>query len=347
MSLLATDRLAGEREEIVYEGVDRVGRDEVTLRLRQGRDAFFTLERRLVRTGGITLTQVFPVGSDGALHDFASADPYGDSLQGSYKALRQRYLGEGGGRRTAIQRSVTPVDCLDQLGTMEHCRHEAELLPIVQTVTRALGAEQYIFSWLVLDEKSGDVSEHRYLVGCDPAWLNKYIDHVWYMNDPLLEYAKRNATPVLSSQLDLYSDSHWLATEAAAHGFRNNLVCPVHAGTNSQLVMLQASNAEPKEVGEGILWRNWCLLRALAGELLDWHLAGLRQQATSQFDLSEQEVKVLRMVHGGGTASNVAAVLDVSVKTVYGIVYPRINDKMGTSHINKAVATAVNCGLIE
>lgn len=346
MSILVTDRAAVEHEEIVYEGVDRVGRDEVTLRLRRGGGEFFTLERRLVRAGGVTVTQVFPVGSGSALHDFASADPYGGSLQGSYMALRQRYLSERG-RRTAVQRSVTPGDFLDQIGAMEHCRHEAELLPIAQTVTRALGAEQYIFSWLVLDEKSGDVTEHRYLVGCDPAWLNKYIDHVWYMNDPLLEYAKRNATPVLSSRLDLYSDSHWLATEAAAHGFRNNLVCPVHAGTNSLLVMLQASNAEPREVGEGILWRNRRLLRVLASELLDWRLAGLRQQATSQFDLSEQEVKVLRMVHGGGTASNVAAVLDVSVKTVYGVVYPRINDKMGTSHINKAVATAVNCGLVE
>jgi hypothetical protein len=204
------------------------------------------------------------------------------------------------------------------------------LLPIAQTVTRALGAEQYIFSWLVLDEKSSDVIEHRYLVGCDPAWLNKYIDRVWYMNDPLLDYAKRNVKPVLSSRLDLYSDAHWLATEAATHGLRNNLVCPVHAGTNSFLVMLQASNAEPRKAGEGILWRNRRLLRELACELLDWRLVGLRQQATSQFDLGEQDLEVLRMVHDGGKASHVAEVLNVSVKAVYKVVYPRINQKMGT-----------------
>ena len=344
MVTLATERSADGRGEAVYEGVNRLGRDEVTLCLRRGGGDLFTLERQLVRAGGVTLTQVFPVGAEAELHDFASADPYGDSLQGSYLALRQRYLSEGGGR--AAQRPGLAGNFLDQIGEIEHCRHEAELLPIVRTVTRALGAEQYIFSWLVLDAKSGDVIEHRYLVGCDPAWLNMYIDHVWYMNDPSLEYAKRNATPVLSSQLDLYNDVHWL-TEAATHGFRNNLVCPVHAGANSLVVLLQASNAEPREAGEGILWRNRRLLRALACELLDWRLAGLRQQATSQFGLSEEELKVLRLVHGGGTASNVADALQVSVKTVYGVVYPRINNKMGTPNINKAADMAVSCGLIK
>lgn len=346
MVTLATDRVADGRGEVVYEGVNRLGRDEVTLRLRRGGGDLFTLERQLARAGGATLTQVFALGAESALHDFVSADPYGDALQPSYLALRQCYLSEGGGRRTAVQRPGLAGDFLDQIGEIEHCRHEAELLPIVQTVTRALGAEQCIFSWLVLDAKSGDVIEHRYLVGCDPAWLNKYIDHVWYMNDPALEYAKRNATPVLLSRLDLYNDVHWL-TEAAAHGFRNNLVCPVHAGTNPVLVMLQASNAEPMEAGEGILWRNRRQLRALACELLDWRLAGLQQLATSQFGLSEEELKVLRLVHGGGTASNVADALQVSVKTVYSVVYPRINNKMGTPNINKAVAMAVSCGLIK
>jgi DNA-binding CsgD family transcriptional regulator len=345
MGTLATDRAADGRGEVVYEGVNRLGRDEVTLRLRRGGGDLFTLERQLIRAGGVTLTQVFPVGADAELHDFASADPYGDSLQSSYLALKQRYLSEARGR-TVVQRPGIPGDFLDQIGEIEHCRHEAELLQIAQTVTRALGAEQYIFSWLVLDAKSSDVIEHRYLAGCDPAWLNKYIDHVWYMNDPSLEYAKRNATPVLLSRLDLYNDVHWL-TEAAAHGFRNNLVCPVHAGTNSVLVMLQASNAEPTEAGEGILWRNRRELRALACELLDWCLAGLQQQATSQFGLSEEELKVLRLVHGGGTASNVSDALQVSAKTVYSVVYPRINNKMGTPNINKAAAMAVSCGLIK
>ena len=345
MVALATGNAIDERREIVYEATNRIGRDEVALRLCRGGDGLFALERQLVRTGGITLTQVFPADAERAFHDFASADPYGDSLQGSYFALRQRYLSEGGGR--AAQRPGLAGNFLDQLGEIEHCRNEAELLPIAQAVTRALGAEQYIFSWLVLDEKSSDVIEHRYLVGCDPAWLNKYIDHVWYMNDPLLEYAKRNATPLLSSRLDLYNDAHWLATEAAAHGFRNNLVCPVHSGTGSVFVMLQASNAERTEAGEGVLWRNRRPLRLLACELLDWRLAGLRQQATSQFGLSEQELKVLRMVHDGGTAANVAEALGVSVKTVYGVVYPRINNKMDTPNINKAAAMAVSSGLIK
>ncbi|CAE6841290.1 hypothetical protein R75465_06729 [Paraburkholderia aspalathi] len=345
MVTLATDRAADGRGEAVYEGVNRLGRDEVTLRLRRGGGDLFTLERQLVRAGGVTLTQVFPVGAEAELHDFASADPYGDSLQGSYLALRQRYLSESGGR--AAQRPRLDGNFLDQIGEIEHCRHEAELLPIAQAVTQALGAEQYIFSWLVLDEKSGDVIEHRYLAGCDPAWLNKYIDRMWYMNDPSLEYAKRNVTPVLSSRLDLYSDAHWLATEAAAHGFRNNLVCPVHSGTGSVFVMLQASNARRTEAGEEVLWRNRRSLRLLTCELLDWRLAGLRQQATSQFGLSEQELKVLRMVHDGGTAANVAEALGVSVKTVYGVVYPRINNKMDTPNINKAVAMAVSSGLIK
>jgi len=225
-------------------------------------------------------------------------------------------------------------------------------MAVAHTVTSSLGATQYIFSLIVLDDKSGDAIEHRYLVGCDPAWLNKYIDRVWYMNDPLLEYAKRNVTPALSSRLDLYSDDHWLPTEAKAHGFRNNLVCPVHVrgnhgGTNSLVAMLQASNGESTEIGEGVLWRNRPMLRALTCELLDWHLAGQRQQATSEFGLDDQELDVLRRLRGGGTAKNVAEAMGLSVKTVYATVYPKVNKKMGATHITNAVAMAVNSGLIE
>lgn len=174
---------------------------------------------------------------------------------------------------------------------------------------------------------------------------------MWYMNDPLLEYAKRNVTPALSSQLDLYSDGHWLPTEAAAHGFRNSLVCPVHVRanngrTNSFVAMLQASNGESTEIGRACCGATG-LCCALACELLDWHLAGQRQQATSEFGLDEQDLDVLRRLRSGGTAKNIAEALDLSVKTVYATVYPKVNKKMGASHITNAVAMAVNCGLIE
>jgi len=352
MPTATTERRAGQQEGVVFEGGEQIGRDRVTLRLRCYSGAKFVLERQLVRVDGVTLTQVFTVENEAALHDFATADPYGDTLRATYQSIRQSYLVERDAGTTYRIANKSTVDIAGEINRIEHCQNEAELMAVAHAVTSALGATQYIFSRLILDDKSGDVIEYRYLVGCDPAWLNKYIDRVWYMNDPSLEYAKRNVTPALSSQLDLYSDGHWLPTEAAAHGFRNNLVCPVHVRanhgrTNSLVAILQASNGESKEAGEGVLWVNRLMLRALASELLDWHLTGQRQQATSEFGLDEQDLDVLRRLRSGGTAKNIAEALDLSVKTVYASVYPKVNKKMGASHITNAVAMAVNCGLIE
>ncbi|WP_082103243.1 helix-turn-helix transcriptional regulator [Robbsia andropogonis] len=340
----AMDRTTDAAREPLYESVSRINRDAVTIRLFRSQAGLFSIERQLVRADGATLTQLYPVENEQGLHKFLSADPLGDSLQSTFQSLLKHY--SDAAREVRAHHAFKAIDMFGEFDRIEACGDETDLLPIVKTVTQALGADQYIFSWLVLDAKTNDVREQRYLVGCHPAWLQKYLDNVWYMNDPLLEYAKRNATPALLSRLRSYNDVHWLE-EAAAHGFRNSLVCPVHAGSKSALVMLQVSNGERSVAGDELLWRNRRHLWMLACELLDWHLARLEQLAISQFRLSATELEVLRIVRAGGTAANIAQALRVSVKTVYGVVYPGITAKLGQPNINKAATIAFDNGLLK
>lgn len=69
---------------------------------------------------------------------------------------------------------------------------------------------------------------------------------------------------------------------------------------------------------------------ALSGELLNWHVAHVRQEELEQFRLDDQEAVVLQMRRWGDSAKDTAGRIGVSEVVAYKI-FQRINEKMGAS----------------
>jgi len=305
------------------------------------------LTRRLIRSDGASFSQLVAIDSLDDLSDFATADPYETRLQGSYDRIRQKCAAAMGGDRP---RQVETGDPVRLIGELSMCATEGALLSKVRTIIAGLGGMQFTYQWIRFDganPATGDSVETRYLVGCRPAWTQQYIARLWYMNDPYVTYARANVAPALASHVNVHRVDHWLVTEARMHGFASGIVAPAHIHGHGLVGLLHVSNSIRAPAGEGVLWDNRVLFRAISSELLDWRVSQVRQNALAKYELSEQETQILRMLRDGASASHVADQLGMSKHTVYKTIYQRITRKTGATRITDAVEKAAAHGLLD
>ena len=332
--------------EVLFDADVRILKDRVILRLVREPNLPCVLEHHLIRIDGTTLIQVLALSESATLEDFVAADPYGDHLRAQYESIGRICEEEGG--RAAVRHRVLRdrLDALADIGAIASCSSESDLMRTTTRVLAQLGGQSYTYRWMHIDEKSGAAAVQRCLVGCHPAWLHTYIKHLWYRRDPFVEYARRNGAPALSSDVAAFGDDHWARDVASRYGFRSSVVCPAHPPSSSVMGLLQIGNELPPEEGEKVLWQNRVLFRALAEEMLDWGIARQRREEASRVALEPRELAALRLLRDGRTAFHVAESLGVSERTAYGI-FRKINDKLGVSHIARAVEMAAERGLIE
>lgn len=320
-------------------------KDRVILRVTCGPDGPCVLQHHLVRFDGTTLIQILPLAESATFKDFVAADPYGDHLRAQYESIGRicdEQMNRGPVRRRDFR---DKLDALAEIGAIASCSTEAEVMTIAGRVLSQLGGRAYTYRWLQVDEK-GAMALQRCLVGCHPAWLHTYIKHQWYRRDPFVEYARRNGAPALSSDIDALGNDHWGRDVASRYGFRSTVVCPAHSPSGTAIGLLQVGNELPPMEGEQLLWQHRVLFRALAEEMLDWGIARQRIEEASRIALEPRELTALRLLRNGRTACHVAESLGVSERTAYGI-FRKINDKLGVSHIARAVELAAERGLIQ
>ncbi|MFM0019492.1 helix-turn-helix transcriptional regulator [Paraburkholderia azotifigens] len=321
--------------------------ERVFLRLLQYPSGTSVLERALEQDDGMRLVQVYALDSASDLHDFATADPYYDSLEVAYEAVQARYpatVNEGDNRACSDEEPGRLIDCV---GDIARCRDEGELTGQVRRIVRAMGADQWTYQSISGDERA-EAIEHRYLIGCAPGWIQRYLRDKRFMTDPFVEYARRNVTPVTGSMIGLADEAPRLAADARRYGVNSQMVVPVHAPASEVIGLLHVSHrGDPQQGGETRLWSSRVLLGALAGQLLGWQLTTVRRMAVDSFELDPSELEVLRVLCAGGYADNVATTLRTSVRRVHRVLYPRICDKMRVSRIDEARKLAVAYGLIE
>ncbi len=337
---------SSRRNEILFEADVHIARDRVVLRLTRDADAPCLLERQLVRADGVTMTQVLSAADRATLQEFIIADPYGDHLRAQYQSISRAHHEqlESHSRRPAAR--PAPSDPLDEIGRIRLCSNEAQLTAIMSRVLPQLGGQSYTYRWLHVDERTDAVAGQRCLVGCHPGWTHAYISHQWYRTDPSIEYARRHGALTLAGDIETFGDDHRAREAAARYGFRSAIVCPAHRPPGTMIGLLQVGNELQQPEGERVLLEHRVLLRSLAEEILDWHIAARREEAASRVDLDQRERVVLRLVRAGRTACNVADSLGISERTVYDI-FRKINRKLGVSHISRAAAMATDKGLIE
>ncbi|REE06542.1 DNA-binding CsgD family transcriptional regulator [Paraburkholderia sp. BL27I4N3] len=305
------------------------------------------LTRRLIRSDGASFSQIVAIDRMDDLSDFATADPYQTRLEGSYDRIRQKCVAAMGSERMKEVKTGDPVRLI---GEISMCATEGALLSKVRTIIASLGGMQFTYQWIRFNganPSTGDSVESRYLVGCRPAWTQQYIARLWYMNDPYVTYARKNVAPALASHVNVHRTDHWLVTEARMHGFASGIVAPAHIHGHGLVGLLHVSNSIRAPDGEGVLWDNRVLFRAISSELLDWRVSQVRQNALVKYELSEQETEILRMLRDGASASHVADQLGMSKHTVYKTIYQRITRKTGATRITDAVEKAAAHGLLD
>lgn len=343
----ADDSAARRTGDALFDADVRILRDRVVLRLFEGRDSSCVLEHRVVRGDGTTLTQVLCLADGATLQEFATADPYGDHLRLQYQSI-DRVHREQLSRCMAPQRprlgDLDPI--IEEIGRVRSCTSEGELMSIANRVLSRLEGRSYTYRWVQVDSKTDAVVSQRCLVGCNPGWFHAYFKYQWYRNDPFVEYGRRNGTPTRSSDIVALGNDHWARDVAGRFGLRSSVICPAHSPSSSSFGLLQVGNELAPHEGEGALWKHRVLFRALAEEMLDWGIARQRSDELSRAELDQRELAALRLLRAGRTAIHVAESLGISERTAYGI-FRKINDKLGVSHIARAVDAAAERGLIE
>jgi len=194
--------------------------------------------------------------------------------------------------------------------------------------------------------RDGRREHYRYLVGCEPEWCFLYDSNKWYAIDPFIDYALRNTSPVLASDLRLSSPGQErLMAEAAEHGFRSGVVVPAHSRSAVRIGILYLGTSEgPGRARESFL-KHRNLMRAFALELLEWWDVKLREAGLEALDLDELDVDLLKKAQERATAEEAARELGVTLSRVKAR-YERLARKLEVPNKRGAVEKAVALGLI-
>lgn len=345
MSSTVIDKLSEAPANVIYQRRERCDHDTVILRLRNFGEGRLVLERVISRQHDVSPTIVLPVRSERSLQEFAGADPWRNILAPVYEDIGYKCR-QMLGNKTPLNRSRRTGSIEDLFLTMTECDNEFDLAVILDSLAGMLGAEQYCVSWIERDSRA-DRATHRYLLGCDPAWMQKYVYRSGYMNDPSFEYAKRNASPATSSLIEADSGEHWWFQEAKRHGLSNTLTCPVHDPARERMTVLQVAVGGDTTAGDAVLMRNQRDWHSAANALSTWRLTQLTGLA-AQFGLDVQELSVLRArLHWKDVSSEtIADEFNLSSAHVKQTLHKSIKRKMGVAHINDAVTVAFKCGLV-
>lgn len=217
---------------------------------------------------------------------------------------------------------------------------EMELIPLVKRAVQTHGADWFVFVTLHPSDYSDSRSTYRFLIGCRPEWCQLYNANRWYLTDPCLEYARSNTAPVLGSALPLQTTGQQrILVVAAEYGFRSFYIVPVHTSERGRIGVLYLGSEHSPEQIEPRFHEARPFFRALAMELLEWSSAAVREEALQMTGLTLEELRLLRLVKAGFTATDIASELKVSSVTVYR-QFQRINEKLNVARITAAVKFA-------
>ena len=235
-------------------------------------------------------------------------------------------------------------DANDRISWISGYETEAEVEDAARQIVEYFGLEAFVFGALF---RSGDREHYRYLVGCRPQWCYLYNQNRWYAIDPFIEYALKNTSPVLAS--DIRSSTPGQArmiAEAAEHGFRCGIIVPAHSSAASRVGILYLGTGGGWERTRESLLKHRNLMRAFSLELLEWWDAKLRETSLASLEFDELDLKLLAKAQERATAEEAARELGVTLSRVKAR-YERLSKKLEVHTKRSAVEKAVALGLIK
>lgn len=249
---------------------------------------------------------------------------------------------------TAMKSSDSQIDVMDVISELDQCVTEADALDLTTKVVQHLGADWFVYTTMLPPELNKSDESYRYFIGCRRELCEIYNERRWMMNDPFIDYALSNSAPLLLSKVKTVTAGQAELLQAgAAYGFRSGLVVPTHTSMGKKRMGLLYIGSElPKSQGEPKLWRKRVQFGALGHELLQWWNTALRKKAMHKYSLQAEEVELLQLVRKGKVATEIAAINDVKVSTVYR-KWETIKEKLDVNKMEHAVVTAEAIGLLE
>lgn len=241
----------------------------------------------------------------------------------------------------ALESSQDASDRISWIGGYET---EADVQAAARQIVEYFGLQSYVFGAFF---RSGERENYRYLVGCVPQWCYLYNRNKWYAIDPFIDYALKNANPILASDIALSSAGQERMMAAAAdHGFRSGIVVPAHSVSTVRIGVLYLGTSEPVERARESLQKHRSLMRAFALELLEWWDAKLRETSVEELGLDELDIDLLAKAEQQATAEEAARELGVTVSRVNSR-YERLARKLDAPNKRVAAEKAVALGLIK
>lgn len=221
---------------------------------------------------------------------------------------------------------------------------EAEVEAAARQIVEYFELEAYVFGAFF---RTGGREHYRYLVGCTPEWCYLYNENKWYVIDPFVEYALKNASPALALDVPLSSAGQGrMMEEAARHGFRSGIIVPAHSHACVRVgVLYLGTNAGPERARESLFkYRN--LMRAFGLELLEWWDSKLRNDSLEDLELDELDLELLAKARENATREEAAHELGVPLSRVKAR-YERLTRKLEAPNKRSAADKAVDLGLIK
>ena len=235
-------------------------------------------------------------------------------------------------------------DANDRISWISGYETEAEVEAAARQIVAYFGLQSFVFGAFF---RTGERENYRYLVGCAPEWCYLYNGNKWYAIDPFIDYALKNANPVLASDILLSSaGQERMMAAAAEHGFRWGIVVPAHSISTIRIgvLYLGTSEAGRDSVRESLL-RHRTVMRAFAMELLEWWDAKLRGASLEDLELDDLDLDLLAKAHEHATAAEAARELGVTVSRVNSR-YERLARKLEAPNKRMAAERALELGLI-
>jgi len=234
-------------------------------------------------------------------------------------------------------------DASDRISWLNGYETEAEVEAAARQIVEFFGLQSFVFGAMF---RNGEREHYRYLVGCEPEWCFIYDKNKFYAIDPFIDYALKNTSPILASDIVLKTaGQERLMAEAARHGFRSGIVVPAHSGSAVRIGILYLGTSEGPERARESFLKHRNLMRAFALELLEWWDEKLREQAREALDLDQLDVDLLRKAQEHATAEEAARELGVTLSRVIDR-YVRLARKLEVPNKRDAVEKAVALGLI-
>jgi hypothetical protein len=238
----------------------------------------------------------------------------------------------------------SPQDAGDRISWVSGYETEAEVEAAARQIAEYFGLPSFVFGAFF---RTAGREDYRYLVGCVPAWCYLYNSSKWYAIDPFIDYALKNANPILASDILLSSaGQERMMAAAAEHGFRSGVVVPAHSVSTVRIGLLYLGTGEGLDRARDSLARNRSLMRAFALELLEWWDAKLREASLEDLELDELDLDLLAKAQQQATAEEAARELGVTLSRVNSR-YERLARKLEAPNKRAAVDKALALGLIK